>query len=152
MDCAQFEEFISEYLDCGLARPVRGSFAKHLLACRPCHVVFNDVRDAVDACHHLKESQMREIALFTEVEKRILNATTAGEMLSCRTLDALISEYFEGIIESTYEEIFREHFAVCGSCRQLVEGVRQSLDENDAIEVPEELYGRILAATSGARR
>lgn len=152
MECVQFEELISEYLDGGLARPVRRSFAEHLLACRPCHLLFNDVREAIDAGHLLKESQMREIALFTEVEQRILNATTAGEMLSCRTLDALISDYFEGIIESSYEDIFREHFAVCEGCRRLVEGVRQSLEEPEEVDVPEELYGRILAATSGRRR
>ncbi|MEP7272235.1 MAG: hypothetical protein ABI882_12090 [Acidobacteriota bacterium] len=152
IECGQFEELISDYLDFGLARPVRRVFAEHLLACRQCHVVFNDVRDAMDACHHLKESQMREIALFTEVEQRILNATTAGEMLSCRTLDVLISDYFEGIIESSYEDIFREHFGVCDGCRRLVEGVRESLLESETVDVPEELYGRILAATSGARR
>ena len=152
IDHVQFEELISEYLDGGLARPVRRNFAEHLLACRPCHLLFNDVREGLDACHHLKESQMREIALFTEVEQRILNATTAGEMLSCRTLDALISDYFEGIIEQSYDDIFREHFSICDGCRRLVEGVRQSLEEPDEVEVPEDLYGRILAATSGRRR
>jgi predicted anti-sigma-YlaC factor YlaD len=152
MDCTHFEELISDYLDYGLAPATRRSFAEHLLACRPCHDVFNDVRGAIDACHHLKESQMREIALFTEVEQRIINATTAGEMLSCRTLDALISDYFEGLIEGTYENLFQEHFAACEGCRRLVEGVRQSLEESEAVEVPEELYYRILAATSGARR
>lgn len=152
MEHARFEELISEYLDGGLMRPVRREFAEHLLACRPCHLVFNDVREALDACHELKESQMRQIALFTEVEQKIIGATSAGEMLSCRTLDALISDYFEGIIESSYEEIFREHFAVCDGCRRLVEGVRQSLEEPEEVEVPEELYGRIIAATSGRRR
>ncbi|MBX3279455.1 MAG: zf-HC2 domain-containing protein [Acidobacteria bacterium] len=152
MEHTRFEDLISEYLDGGLMRPVRREFAEHLLACRPCHLVFNDVREALDACHELKESQMRQIALFTEVEQKIIGATSAGEMLSCRTLDALISDYFEGIIESSYEEIFREHFAVCDGCRRLVEGVRQSLEEPEEVEVPEELYGRIIAATSGRRR
>jgi len=152
MDCPQFEDLIGDYLDGGLARPVRKSFCEHLLACRPCHLLFNDIRDVIDACHQLKETQMREIALFAEVEQRIISATTAGEMLSCRTLDALISDYFEGNIESSYETIFNEHFAVCEGCRRLVEGVRESLEEQEAIEVPEELYGRILAATVGARR
>ncbi len=152
IECAQFEELISDYLDLGLARPSRRVFAEHVLACRKCHRVFNDVRDAMEACHHLKESQMREIALFTEVEQRILNATTAGEMLSCRTLDLLISDYFEGLIETSYEEIFREHFAVCDGCRRLVEGVRESLTEIETVDVPEDLYEKIFAATSGARR
>lgn len=151
MECLEFEEQISEYLDGGLARPERRDFAVHLLACKTCHLLFNDIRGVVDSCHQLKESQMREIALFTDVEQRILNATTAGAMLSCRTLDALISDYFDGIIEGSCERIFREHFAVCDGCRRLVEGVRQSLEESEAVDVPEELYGRILAATTGRR-
>jgi len=152
MDCVQFEELISDYLDCGLARPVRRDFCEHLLACSPCHLLFNDIRETIDACHQLRESQLREIALFAEVEQRIIESTTVGEMLSCRTLDALISDYFEGIIESSYENIFNQHFALCESCRRLVEGVRQSLEEQEIIDVPEELYDRILAATVGARR
>jgi predicted anti-sigma-YlaC factor YlaD len=156
MECAQFEELISDYLDCGLARPVRRQFCEHLLACRPCHNVFNDVREAIDGCHELSEQQFGEIKVFTGVEQRIINATTVGEMLSCRTLDALISDYFDGLIESTYETIFNQHFASCSSCRRLVEDVRESLDEQEPLEVPEELYSRIFAATSraagGARR
>jgi len=150
MECAQFEELISNYLDCGMARPERRGFCEHLLACRPCHWLFNDVRQAIDGCHEWKESQMREIGMFTEVERRIINATTAGEMLSCRTLDALISDYFDGLIESAYETVFNEHFSVCDGCRRLVEGVRESLEEQESVEVPEELYGRIFAATSRA--
>lgn len=152
MECTQFEELIGDYLDCGLSRPERRSFCEHLLACRDCHQLFNDVREAIDGCHQLKEAQMREIALFAEVEQRIINATSAGEMLSCLTLDALISDYFEGLIDGSSEKIFNEHFAVCESCRRLVEGVRESLEEREAVEVPEELYERIYAATVGARR
>ncbi len=156
MQCAGFDELISDYLDCGLARPVRREFCEHLLACRPCHLLFNDVREAIDGCRELKQMQMGEAALFTAVEQRIINATTAGEMLSCRTLDALISDYFDGLIESSHETIFNEHFAVCDSCRRLVAGVRKSLAEPEVVEEPEALYGRILAVTSraagGARR
>ena len=150
MECGQFEELVSDYLDCGMARPERRRFCEHLLACRPCHSLFNDVREVIDGCHEWKESQARESATFTEVERRIINATTAGEMLSCRALDALISDYFDGLIEGAYETVFNEHFADCDSCRRLVEGVRESLEEQELVEVPEELYGRIFAATSRA--
>ncbi len=152
MDCERFEELISEYLDCGMARPERRSFCEHLLACRPCHQLFNDVREVIDSCHNLKVSQMREIAVFAEVEQKIINATTVGEMLSCRTLDALISDYFDGVFESPYEKIFAEHFESCAGCRQLVEGVRESIEQEETLEVPDDLYDRIFAATVGARR
>ena len=150
MHCAEFDEFISDYLDCHLARPVRREFCVHLLACRPCHQLFNDVRETVDACRELKEMQLREPAQLTGVEQRIISATTAGEMLSCRTLDALISDYFDGLIESGYERIFDEHFAVCRSCRHLVDGVRKSIEEQEVVEIPDDLYDRIFAATSRA--
>ncbi|MBS1788881.1 MAG: zf-HC2 domain-containing protein [Acidobacteria bacterium] len=152
MDCQQFEDSISDYLDCGLARPVRRSFCEHLLACRPCHQTFNDVRTVLDACYVIRESNIGSADAASGIEQRIISAITVGEMLSCRTLDALILEYFEGNIESSYETIFNEHFAVCDDCRRLVEGVRESLEEPEAVEVPVKLYDRIFAATVGLRR
>ncbi len=152
MECLQFEDLISEYLDGGLARGERRNFCEHLLACRPCHQTFNDVRQALDACRIINQTHANETTAIAGIERRILNATSAGEMLSCRTLDALISDYFEGIFESSSETIFSEHFAVCESCSRLVEGVRESLAEPEAVEVPDELYERIFAATVGARR
>ena len=150
MDCSRFEELVSDYLDCGMARPDRRDFCEHLLACRPCHLLFNDVRAAIDGCREWKESQMSEVAMGTEFERRIIDATTAGEMLSCRTLDALISDYFDGLIEGEYETVFNEHFTACEGCRRLVEGLRESLEEQESVEAPVELYSRIFAATSRA--
>lgn len=150
MECLQFEDLISDYLDCGLAKPVRRNFCEHLLACRTCHETFNDVREVLDACYVIRDSST--VPAFAGVEQRIISATTAGEMLSCRTLDALISDYFEGNIESSYETIFNEHFAVCDGCRRLVKGVRESLEEPEKVEVPTQLYDRIFAATVGLRR
>lgn len=154
MQCAQFEELISDYLDCGMARADRRRFCEHLLACRPCHETFNDVRRLLDDCADLRA---RDAGASSAMERRILDATRAGEMLSCRTLDALISDYFDGLIEAAYETVFNEHFAVCDGCRRLVEGVRQSIEAQETIEVPEDLYERIFAVTSkvavgGARR
>ncbi|MBO0857433.1 MAG: zf-HC2 domain-containing protein [Chloracidobacterium sp.] len=150
MDCSRFEELVSDYLDCGMARLDRRDFCEHLLACRPCHLLFNDVRAVIDDCREWKKSQLSEVTMGTEVERRIIDATTAGEMLSCRTLDALISDYFDGLIEGEYETVFNKHFAACEGCRRLVEGLRESVEEQETVEAPEELYGRIFAATSQA--
>ena len=155
MNCLQFEDSISDYLDCGLAKPVRRTFCEHLLACRPCHQTFNDVREVVDDCRTIRQSSENSVLAFVGVTRRIISATTAGEMHSCRTLDALISDYFEGNIESSYETIFSEHFAVCDGCRRLqmlADDVRESLAEPEPVEVPDQLYDRIFAATIGLRR
>jgi predicted anti-sigma-YlaC factor YlaD len=152
MDCARFEELISDYIECGLAPAARRTFAVHLLACRPCHDLFNDVRDTIAACRELRESAAAAPAAF---EQRLINVTSAGAMLSCRTLDALISDYFDGLIEGSDGRLFEQHFAACDACRPLVEGVRSSLKESadaEAAELSEALYRRIFAATSGARR
>jgi predicted anti-sigma-YlaC factor YlaD len=153
MDCEQFEELISNYIECGLAPATRRTFAVHLLACRPCHDTFNGVRDAISACRELRENVAAPApAAF---EQHLLNATSAGAMLSCRTLDALISDYFDGLIEGCDGRLFEQHFADCAACRPLVEGVRSSLresEESEAAELSEALYRRIFAATSGARR
>ncbi len=149
MDCVQFEELISDYLEGGLVRDARRSFAEHLLACRDCHLIFNDVREVMAACHHLNEAHAPGLHLAT-INQRILNATSAGAMLSCQTLDALISDYFDGLLEGSYEDLFSAHFTGCESCRRLVDGVRESLAATEEIDVPEELYHRILAATSRA--
>ncbi len=154
MQCAEFEELISEYLDGGMARAERRGFCEHLLACRPCHETFNDVRRLLDDCAELRG---RDAAAPATTAGRILAATQAGEMLSCRTLDALISDYFDGVIEATCETVFESHFAVCEGCRRLVEGVRQSIEAQETVEVPEDLYEKIFAVTSriaagGARR
>lgn len=152
MDCGHFEELISDYIECGLPRATRRSFAEHLLACRPCHDLFNDVRETLAACRDLRDSATAPAAF----EQRIINVTSAGAMLSCRTLDALISDYFDGLIEGPSEALFEQHFATCAACRPLVEGVRASIAESEAeeqtAEVSERLYHRILAATSGVRR
>jgi hypothetical protein len=57
-----------------MARPDRRRFCGHLLACSPCHLLFNDVRAAIDDCHEWKGSQMREIAMGAEVERRIIRS------------------------------------------------------------------------------
>lgn len=144
MDCARFEEAITDYLDCGLPRAERRAFCEHLLSCRDCHSLFNDVRATIDACRSLKTD---DVIAAGGVEQRIIGATTAGEMMSCRTLDALISDYFDGLIERDTEAIFDEHFAVCDRCRALVEGVRESI-ESPAVTLPLHLPERIFAATS----
>lgn len=147
MQCAEFNDNITEYLDCNLTRMMRREFCEHLLACRDCHGVFNDVRETINVCNQLNATEAKDGDVLVEMQQRIIGATHAGEMLSCLTLDALISDYFDGLIESSYEQVFNEHFAVCGRCRRLVEGVRLSIEEQESVEVPGDLDARIFAAT-----
>ncbi|MFN0119854.1 MAG: zf-HC2 domain-containing protein [Blastocatellia bacterium] len=154
LSCPEFEDYISDYIELALPRPRRRSFAEHLLACHDCHGLFNDVRDTLAMCQS-QVGRVAETSNFPAIEQRLVNATPPGELFSCRTLDTLISDYFDGLIEGRYEDLFNLHFALCESCHQLVRGVRESLEQENADvpeQLPEHLYARIFAVTSGARQ
>lgn len=187
LDCGQFEQRISDYLDDEMERFQRRPFAEHLLACPPCHQLFNEVRAVMEACRQVFRLSPTPHLLEVEgVEERLVEATSAGAMLSCPALDQLIFDYFmrerereereetgdsvlppsplapHSFVPTTHTgrvvepadpvvQPFEEHFALCESCRRLVEGVRQSLEVVPEGVVSDQLYGRILAATVGGR-
>lgn len=187
LDCGRFELLISDYLDHEIDRLLRRPFGEHLLACSSCHRLFNEVRAVVEACRQvLRLAPALQDSEERRVEERLVEVTSAGEMLSCPALDQLIFDYFmwekeredleemaEGILPSATVESslfpfslpadrlleplnevaqpFEAHFALCESCRRLVEGVRQSLEVEPDAMVSEQLCGRILAATVGGR-
>jgi hypothetical protein len=173
IDCCRFEDQVSDYLDQELDRPSRRAFAEHLLSCRACHSLFDDVRAALET---LRGGDWDDLGPSGQIETRVVRATTAGEMLSCQTLDLLICDYFCQEEDATDplssnlplvprsaldvsslqaddlpHRIFEAHFSVCDNCRHLVEGVRQSMERLEELEVPDQLYDRILAATVGGR-
>lgn len=192
IDCDRFELLISDYLDHEIARSLRRPFGEHLLACSSCHRLFNEVRAVIEACRQVvRLAPALQLPEEQRVEERIVEATSAGTMLNCPTLDQLIFDFFmqererEDLEEEDLEEMdrstlpasiaeprpflsfpsadrlpepihqvaqsFEAHFALCGSCRRLVEGVRQSLEVTPEAVVSDQLYGRILAATVGGR-
>jgi len=187
IDCDRFELLISDYLDHEIARSLRRPFGEHLLACSSCHRLFNEVRAVIEACRQVvRLAPALQLPEEHGVEERLVEATSAGAMLSCPTLDQLIFDFFMqerewedleeiagGILPASAAEPrrfpslsladrlpepihqvaqpFEAHFALCGSCRRLVEGVRQSLEVTPEAVVSDQLYGRILAATVGGR-
>jgi hypothetical protein len=121
----------------------------------PVHTVFNDVRDAVDACQHvIEESQMREIATFHRGRKRILNCDDSRRNAPVAGLGTLSSPIiYEGINETHLRRDIQG--TLCGlrvMPPSRCEGVRQSLEESGprSRSPKKSLRGRILAATSGA--
>ena len=175
MDCGRFELLISDYLDHEIDRPLRRPFAEHLLACSSCHRLFNEVRAVIEACRQvIRLAPTLHMLEERGVEDRLVEATSAGAMLSCPALDQLIFDYFmkdklqeemaevagsvlsagdshlHGPIQQVAQP-FEDHFSLCDSCRRLVDGVRQSLQVAPDTGVSDQLHGRILAATVGGR-
>lgn len=152
MDCNKFQDQITDYLDGALDSRSKAEFATHRLMCRECRVLFNDVRQMVQALNMISRDEAPEPP---GLEDRIMAATTAGEMLSCSDFDKLIENFFDGVILAPTFQTFQKHFENCSKCRRLMGGIEEVIDmchqlKEDEVEVPDSLHDRIVAATVGA--
>lgn len=151
MDCVKFQDSISDYLDGALDSRQRTECAAHRLTCRECRELYTDVRATVKA---LGSAAAREVDEPEGLEKRIIAATTAGEMLSCGDFDRIIERYFDGVVLAPTYQTFQAHFEKCAKCRRLMAGIEETIAmcreiKQTEVEAPDSLNDRILAATVG---
>lgn len=154
MDCSIFQDRITDYLDGELEPRAKAEFAAHRLRCRECRGLFAEVRETVEALNVY--AQRDELLSPERLEARILDATSAGEMLSCDAFDRLIEKYFDGVILGPTYQTFQAHFEQCGQCRRLMRGIEEAIElcreaKETEVEVPASLSARILEATTGAK-
>ena len=126
MICSNFQNKISDYLDGEMMAREKAEFATHRLGCRDCRELFNDVRGTVQALSAFAHEDTTQSLLV--LEDRILDATSAGEMLSCTEFDKLIERYFDGVILGPTFQNFQSHFADCWKCRRLLRGIEEAKD------------------------
>ncbi|NBO64426.1 MAG: zf-HC2 domain-containing protein [Acidobacteria bacterium] len=151
MSCAEFEEMIGDYLDHGLPSQVRRQCATHLLACSTCRGLSNDIRANIDALRRSRISNSSDQFIartggdllfhpsanhlasgsgeIAWTESNLVSAPTIGEIVSCRTLDLVISDLFEASIEQddadTPElEAVNAHLLACRECEGIFQGLR----------------------------
>jgi anti-sigma factor RsiW len=147
MDCKRFEELISEYLDGTLEPARRVKCATHVIQCRACRALADDVRAALAVCHRASLVEPPP-----DLNQRILQTTAAGQMMSCTVFDELIVDYFDGFITASEFHLFEQHFETCPRCKRLlgsIEMARELCREVQAVPAPEDLNEKILAATAG---
>jgi predicted anti-sigma-YlaC factor YlaD len=154
MNCSIFQDKISEYLDGELVARDKAEFAAHRLSCRECREVFNDVRDTVQTLSAFAhEDAAHSIPALEALQSRIVDATSAGEMLSCSEFDKMIERYFDGVILGPTFQTFQAHFEDCWKCRRLLRGIEEAKEmmreAREEIEMPSTLPRRILVATIG---
>jgi hypothetical protein len=144
MDCTKFEAQISEYLDGTLSKSDAAYFAAHVLQCRSCHSLMDDiklylveVKDAVNIPDEL------EISLFS--------IQTELTPLSCEEFQELITDFLDGFVPAQTYHKFETHAEECGSCSSLLTEVVyavaacHSVHTFEEVEVPESLESRLLA-------
>lgn len=145
VNCQQFENLISDYLDKALDPNLVNEFVEHLFSCQPCRQLVDDIQAALEVFH---QAEMADAP--PDLEAKILQATVPGAMLSCSVFDDLISDYFDGFLTAEDFHVFEAHFESCQQCNRLLEGVqavRELCKQVEPVEVPEGLCERILQAT-----
>lgn len=153
MNCVDFQDLLTDYLDGMLDARVRAECAGHRLICRECRELYNDVRDTVQMMGSLAFVEGEAVEL-SGLETRILAATTAGEMLSCGEFDRLIERYFDGVMLAPDHQAFQAHFEHCHKCRRLMAGIEEAIEmcreiKELEVEMPSTLPDRIVSATIG---
>lgn len=148
--CDEFEELLSDYLDGNLGKSEHVACASHILACAFCHELFNEVKNALDACHSLA-APASQISLL---EARILERTTPQALMACEDFEEHLTDYLDGFLEAAVYHRWERHAASCGTCSDLPGAVVRSIAacytmKAEEMEVPAELMSRILQATLG---
>ena len=59
INCSQFEELLTDYLDKALVNGVQKSVAAHALACPLCHALLNDVKESLEVCRNIAVRKRR---------------------------------------------------------------------------------------------
>lgn len=150
INCAEFEERLTDYLDNTLERATHKAVAAHALRCPLCHSLLNEVKDALDACH--------EIALpkhsMTHLEARILSMTMPETAMSCEVFEEHLTDYLDGFLPANVFHRWERHAVLCDQCTDLPGAVVRSIAacytyKRDELAIPAGLHERILQATIG---
>lgn len=150
IECSEFEELLTEYLDGTLERHVHKATAEHALKCPLCHSLLNEVKDAVSACHDIASPKRS----MTHLEARVLSMTMPETSMDCDQFEEHLTDYLDGFLPATLFHRWERHAVLCDSCTDLPGAVVRSIAacytyKMDELPVPESLHDRILQATIG---
>ncbi|MGA1367288.1 MAG: zf-HC2 domain-containing protein [Blastocatellia bacterium] len=136
MNCQQFLDQLSEYLEGELPSPQRAEFAAHRLCCPSCRTLHQEVRGVIDSLRRLAAEDFGDLGRESvapvaptrhPLSERILAATTVGEMVSCPGFDRLIEQYYDGVLLAPAHLALQDHFERCPGCRQMMHGIESAM-------------------------
>jgi anti-sigma factor RsiW len=153
INCSQFEELLTDYLDKTLDAGAHKSVAAHALSCPLCHALLNEVRGALALCKEIAEPKLP----MTRLEARILANTIPNANLSCSEFEEYLTDYLDGFLPARVFHRWERHAVLCNECSDLPGAVVRSLAacvtyKLDELPVPEGLHQRILQQTIGTHR
>ena len=150
VNCSQFEELLTDYLDKALEPLVNKSVAEHALACPLCHSLLNDVRESLEVCHEISAPKMS----LTRLEARVLSMTMPETSMICEDFEGYLTDYLDGFLPAQTFHRWERHAALCTTCEDLPGMVVRSIGacytyKMEELAVPAGLHERILETTLG---
>lgn len=150
IDCTEFENRLSDYLEKTVDMNLRKSMSAHALQCPLCHALMNDVKGAVAACRQLAEPRLP----VTRLEARILAKTVPEATIQCQEFESYLTDYLDGFLPANVFHRWERHAVLCDDCTDLPGAVVRSLAalvsyKMEELPLPHGLHDRILQQTLG---
>lgn len=150
INCSEFEELLTEYLDGTLARETHKAVAAHALRCPLCHSLLNEVKTALEVCHEIAVPK----PALTKLEARILSLTMPETAMACDEFEKHLTDYLDGFLPAALFHRWERHAVLCGECTDLPGAVVRSIAacytyKTEEMPLPQGLHDRILQATIG---
>jgi len=151
MNCSTFEAQISDYVDGLLASADSTVFREHLLQCRSCRALLNEVKGAIEDC-----KSAIVIETTGPLESALLDIPAIHARLDCAGFQDLITEFLDGFVPAALYHRFEDHAAECAECSELLTGVvyavaaAHSVHTYEEIELPSGIIDSLIAI--GAQR
>jgi len=153
INCSEFEEFLTDYLDNNLDRQTHKQVAAHALLCPLCHALLNEVKDAVKICHEISAPKTS----FVKLEARILSMTAPQTAMACADFEEHLTDYLDGFLPAPVFHRWERHAVLCEKCTDLPGEVVRSIAacytyKMDELPIPAGLHAKILQATIGTEK
>ncbi|MEO8650076.1 MAG: zf-HC2 domain-containing protein [Acidobacteriota bacterium] len=150
MNCSQFEELMSDYIERSLDNATQRSAAAHALSCPLCHALLNEVKTALAVCREMSEPKMP----ITRLEAKILERTVPEAAMHCEEFEERLTDYLDGFLPAQVFHRWERHAVLCDDCTDLPGAVVRSLAacvsyKLEELPIPEGLHESILKATLG---
>ena len=150
VNCSQFEELLTEYLDKTLDATINKSVAEHALACPLCHSLLNDVKGSLEVCRNIT----MPAAPITRLEARVISMTMPETAMACEDFESHLTDYLDGFLPANVFHRWERHAALCTGCEDMPGMVVRSIAacytyKMDELAVPAGLHERILNSTLG---
>jgi len=153
INCTEFEEVLTDYLDANLDRETHKTVAAHALRCPLCHTLLNEVKDALAMCREISAPKHS----MTHLEARIFSMTTPETAMNCGQFEEHLTDYLDGFLPAPVFHRWERHAALCEQCTDLPGEVVRSIAacytyKMDELPIPAGLNTKILQATIGTEQ